>query len=69
MKPSKEDIEKNRQIWANVAKEHGWLDKWEANGKKIGVWYTNDGTINDSIYLNDSFHEEDVLVLTLEEEE
>lgn len=40
-----------REGWANVAKKHKWLDKWEKEGKHVQVW-VDPKTLNpiDSIY-------------------
>lgn len=66
--PTEDAIEKCRSFWETVAAKNGWLKEWEANGKRIEVWYNEDGEVVDSIYLNREKLTDDVIMLYVEEE-
>ena len=46
VKPSEKDVEKQRQLWAKVAKENGWYEE----PFYIQIWYDKDnGEVKDSV--------------------
>jgi len=44
-KEARENIEKHRKFWGQVAKQHGWY----VEPFYVQVWVRDDGTIDDSV--------------------
>ncbi len=49
VKVSKQELEKHRKVWAEVAKKHGWYSE----PFYVQIWVDNDGSVVDSVSVRD----------------